>query len=60
MTDYVKLLTTQQGLKAVNRWLLQRGTLPKLKWPREAAQRPSTHTQMEGIGAVGWTAGHTT
>jgi len=47
-TDYVELLITQQGLKAVTRWFLQRDVLPQFKWARKAAQHPAlTHTWRE-------------
>jgi len=40
-TDYVELLTTQQGLKAVTKWFLRQDILQQFKWARETALRPA-------------------
>ena len=50
--DYVELLTTQQGLKAVTKWFLRRDILPQFKWARETALRPARAHTWSVLGAV--------
>ena len=47
-TDYIELLTTQQGLKAVTKWFLHQNILQQFRWAREAALHPvQAHTWRE-------------